>query len=616
MKIKLLAFLSISAFAQLRSIEKQEFPYESIVVNGGFEANTSDWTPTGSATIVHSTTTPARGLGKGIVDFTASGEFLRSTLVSSPTGYKNCLAKFKYNGGGTSDIYYRVTDGTNTLAGYTSASTQFKISSAVTTWTDSLDLTFPCPSSGSVRLELESAGNAAALSIDDVYIGENFRVGTVQQANLYGKIRYVATASCAWSANSASFTNFPADTDCATGVLTGQAVDPGSKIPALKFNNIPAGQLVVIATGAFQRVASASDYEAHFRMSDGTNNSSSSSVYMETTSAGINGQTIIGTFNYSTAQGATTIQMQAKNSAGSIQIPTSADDFEMTALFFPSQADTVVSANVPYQGGTLSYSPSGSCAWATTSTGGYASFPADTDCSSPSVTGIISAPATKKPSMVATSLEAGSYLVLVQSRYSTSTSGVECKATISDGSSVSGFSANYSSSGGVYGGLSLAGVFTYTSKQSNITWEVQGITNSGTCTIDNADTTASKFIMSLIPLSPSISMPQIVNSVRSYYNGITQTKRGLLNCDASPTFTSYDGTTWATIAQDSTGLCTLTFSPTWKDTNYICMFNGTNRSANDSASLKTTSQYQIAIRNSSGTLVDGDTQVICIGDSN
>jgi hypothetical protein len=439
--IFLTLLLSSISFAQLAEKDKAELAFKNIVKNPGFENGVSSWVKTGSATLSASTSTPALGNGKAIVDFSASSEYMRSAAATVPAGLygKNCLAKFKYNGGGTADIYYRVTDGTNTIAGYTATSTSYNITSAVSTWTDSLDLTFPCPTSGSLKLELESAGNAAALSIDDVYIGENFRLGNVAQAELVGTLTYAAASNCVWIKNS-TMANFSADTDCSTPTVTGGLSAPGTKIPAFVMSNVKPGNYFIRARAVY---FAESTTDCLWRIYDGTNEVSKKYNMYD----GARFNDVIGQITYTTPQTNVTFNIQAAVIAGPNNCRIDASSAQSSDLFFevyryPLTSETVVSANIPYQGGTLTYPNTTNCQWSTTSASPtFAGFSADTDCGTQSVNGNVSATATKIPGFLVNSLEAGKYMVIAQGQLFANSG--DCEYRLHDGTSASGYAATY-----------------------------------------------------------------------------------------------------------------------------------------------------------------------------
>jgi hypothetical protein len=586
--------------------------YTNILDNPSFEDGISNYAVTGSATLTQSSTTPAFGTYKAIVDFSAASEYFRNTTQTIPEGLygKNCLVRFRYQGGGTSDIYYRVTDGTNTLAGYTATSTSFKITSAVTSWTDSLDLAFPCPSSGGLRLELESAGNAAALSIDDIYIGENFRVGTVAQAELVGTIK-ISGCSGAWSSTSGSYGDYSVNTGC-TYVTTGKISNPSTMLPGFNLSGAP-GRYWIVATGLVGYTGTALSTCA-YRMTDGTDNS------LEDNLGGSLQDSSVSNFNFSiekTTAFSTQFRIQTKRQTGTGTCQTygqGSADYPLTfkVYRFPLASDTVVSAGVPYQGGSVKYAGATNCNWGTTSTS-FANFSADSDCNLASTSGNVAA-ATKIPGFTVSSLEAGSYMVIANGFQQQSSAGYTCFTRLTDGT-------NYSATSAAYGGgadPTLAPFtnilyVTYTSKQSNLTFQIQGKVSSGaTCIVNGSATDGTGPNFALIPLSPSITMPNLVGSVTSNTTGSERIERASISYfNPTPTVARQSGTWIDTVTESSTGLTRITYKTGIFSGNPSCTC-----SAEDTLcqiSTNNSSYVDVITADFAGAGDVSDYEIICMG---
>jgi len=134
--------------------------------------------------------------------------------------------------------------------------------------------------------------------------------------------------------------------------------------------------------------------------------------------------------------------------------------------------------------GTIKYSVAALCAWTTTSTT-YASFAADTDCGTPTVTGIASAPSTKIPAIKFSTLPAGSYMFISTGNFQATTASTTAVAAyrFSDGTNTF---AQQRFGAGAAGNLVradamvVAGTVDYSSPQSNITIEIQALQSSST----------------------------------------------------------------------------------------------------------------------------------------
>jgi hypothetical protein len=125
--------------------------------------------------------------------------------------------------------------------------------------------------------------------------------------------------------------------------------------------------------------------------------------------------------------------------------------------------------------GTLTIANAASCSWSTTSTT-YANFSANASCPSPASTGNLGTTAGKIPGATATSIPPGTYFVVA--RFSGSKTGAgdqQIAWRLSDGTTNAMGQANYFTTTANYiVPVTLTGVFTYTSTQSSVTWQVQG----------------------------------------------------------------------------------------------------------------------------------------------
>lgn len=125
-------------------------------------------------------------------------------------------------------------------------------------------------------------------------------------SGLVGSLRYAGTANCDWTnPSSGSWVNFAADTDCANATVTGGATAPGTKIPGIVTNNLPAGDYEVTVVTQFRMTAGAGN-SCRYRISDGTNTSG----LLVTSSDQVDQSSTVGLFSYASA-GSRTFQIQA-----------------------------------------------------------------------------------------------------------------------------------------------------------------------------------------------------------------------------------------------------------------------------------------------------------------
>lgn len=140
--------------------------------------------------------------------------------------------------------------------------------------------------------------------------------------------------------------------------------------------------------------------------------------------------------------------------------------------------------------GSIKYSGAASCSWSVNS-GSFINFSADTDCSTPTVAGSVTAPGTKIPGLVIPSAASGTYLFLVRGMMYGSTS-TEARFRLSDGTNSSAASTVYGSSSILVSGGGLTGDITLASATSNWTVQMQGLSAGSTnAVIDNTATNNS-----------------------------------------------------------------------------------------------------------------------------
>ena len=192
-----LALLASTAHAQLRDSDRQEFVFLNRARNGGGERGLVGWVGTGVSPAI---VTGSQRSGSNAISWnsTASTQTLNSESVAIPPGFGGCLAEVYYTGAGTANIDAYVEDTSNNKLSGTVV-----ISTAVTALEyQQVQLSFPCPtSSTSVRLELLSAGDAAAIVVDDVYIGRDHRVGATAPSQVIVSAKRITTDQSVITAN-------------------------------------------------------------------------------------------------------------------------------------------------------------------------------------------------------------------------------------------------------------------------------------------------------------------------------------------------------------------------------------------------------------------------------
>src|SRR5690606_26569154 len=98
-------------------------------------------------------------------------------------------------------------------------------------------------------------------TVDRTKIGDNDNIGTVQQATFFGSVTTPSTASCLWGPGT-SFNSFSADSDCPVATAAGNASAPATKIPAITFANMPAGEYLFITSNVLRSGSGSGDIAA------------------------------------------------------------------------------------------------------------------------------------------------------------------------------------------------------------------------------------------------------------------------------------------------------------------------------------------------------------------
>jgi hypothetical protein len=130
-------------------------------------------------------------------------------------------------------------------------------------------------------------------------------------SGLMGTLKYAGATNCIWNTSGTSWGNYSADNDCAAAAVTGGATAPGTKVPAIVMNSLPAGDYEVTVSGQF--TLNASSNWCRWRISDGTNTSGviATNLTAEGTSQ------VTGLFSYSSS-GNRTFTIQALGGTANI----------------------------------------------------------------------------------------------------------------------------------------------------------------------------------------------------------------------------------------------------------------------------------------------------------
>lgn len=192
----------------------------NLLKNPGFESRTSQWSKTGSSTFSIESSAPLSGVYSGIWDASATGEFFRSSTYTIPAGLKGvtCVIQMKYlwDSGTSGHILMNVDDGTNNIA-------QLSLEPTSSATPRTAQLSFTCPTSGTLRFELESTANASAINVDDMFVGTGKSTVQISQAELYAGVIYNNVAGCDVTTTSGTVAEVADDADCNSRSASGNA---------------------------------------------------------------------------------------------------------------------------------------------------------------------------------------------------------------------------------------------------------------------------------------------------------------------------------------------------------------------------------------------------------
>jgi len=274
-----------------------------------FEASgTTQWTTPSGGTFTKTTTLPAFGTRSGSFDASASSQVVQSAFIAIPDGLKNQagLASCFFQTSAT-DYKLQVYDGTNVIAETTiAASTDYSKQSMIYTH----------PGTGSLRLRVISASNAAAVKIDNCYMGEATTLPH-SQASLIASMYVPNNVSCNQSTGSASLAAFGTQAGCpapvveySSGIGTPSTADADSAV-IFTINNLPAGTYVgVMETQAYNSGTAAA---LNFGLTDGTTQSGVIGLQVAVNDVGP--VVVSGVWTYATA-GNRTFQLLGATTAG------------------------------------------------------------------------------------------------------------------------------------------------------------------------------------------------------------------------------------------------------------------------------------------------------------
>ncbi len=329
--------MSVSTMGALTDADRQEFAVKNLLAdhNPGMESGKASWAKSGG-TLTSITSGSNLLIGKGSItwDSSSADQTLSSDTITIPKGLYGRPGVFQMlimvpSGNATHKM--QIYDGTNVLA-------EQSIASSTTPILNSLSFLFP--SSGTVQARLISVNaNEPSITLDEAYLGSNFMLAPVSQAQFYGGSQMFGASSCAWTRNSAgSEGTFSAESNCNAPTLSGNATTTAGKTPGISFAKLPPGHYAVALTIATETTTSA---DCRWYITDGTTHGN----YLSAQGSLIAPITFHQDFDYTAAQGATQFQLGVRHVSGgggcNAFANSSLADMQIMVYRYPTTAETV-----------------------------------------------------------------------------------------------------------------------------------------------------------------------------------------------------------------------------------------------------------------------------------
>jgi len=466
-----------------------------------------------------------------------------------------------------------------------------------------------------VKATSSSTGN---VFVDDTYVGKSTGIGAFNQAQLWGAVLISGCAS-PFASTGTSFGAFGTQSGC-TYTTYGNAQQPSSNLPAIKFASLPQGDFKLEGEGLFyQNVASKVGY---FQFTDGTNNASEvSQVYSAGGSVGA--PNISGRISYTTPQSSSvTFQIYGKtDSAGTVNIyGTSSEPLVIRVWYYPTAGSQVANPNTrPALWTGYHTTTSGNTGgWNTTST-------TLTDPTNGSSITLNQGQNTGFPSVVTMSgsgmgitptfpqLGVPYYICATVEAWET-TSGHSTLVQLTDGSNtvISPQKSLTSPANNAPSQATLCGYYTPSTASPNIKVRLASDSGAVTAYVGSNFAGDAAISWSILQAAASFPNPILVGSIQSPSSGVEFHGRAVVTCGSSSTINSQGGAWLTSISNISGNRCTLTLATGITSGNLTCnaSWAGTTTTAVVSANASVVSLTSVTLGCVSQT---GGTTSACTG---
>ena len=568
----LLVTLPFGALAAKKPLEQAEDEGINLLPNPGFENGKAGWTASGGSFTLASGTSARVGKRSAVFDASAGGQRLTGTQVSTTASGIANLAGATVKAyctvqGAANDYSLQAVDGSlNVLATRTIPSIIAPEKQIIGT------SSFTMPESGTVSVSILSASDAAALSVDNCWLGTSGLID-ISQAELYGTIK-VTGCNAVFEQNSATFDNSDSSpTGCVytpTGKVSAPILSPSQL--AVRLVSAPPGKYVFVATGQFGKGNSAT-YTPMFRFSDGTNHAEENAAVFRGDTPTMTVPEFSGNITYTTPQSDITVRVQGlgdgTNSA--IWYGTNASPGTIKVFRYPiasEQAmrfDTVAQSWRGYHGMT--------CGWSTTS-GIYANFTGDATCTlttleSTNLTATTVSDGTgPQPAIQFAPGAAGDKFEIcasTQGYHGDTNASLGLRLWDASASKFLDEGTQRAGSGSLASNRRICGHTTFPSTSAKV-FQIQGVVDSGTGFVGSAITSSGQtatIVWSITKLGQQVPAPIIVGGVVSSSAGVERMERAFVGetaCTGSPCTIASQTGAFSSITRSVTGTYTANHS--------------------------------------------------------
>ena len=265
----------------------------------------------------------------------------------------------------------------------------------------------------------------------------------------------------------------------------------------------------------------------------------------------------------------------------SLRIYANADEPNLeidSCVIGPAEGYNVSSVSQATFVGSAYYAATAACSWSRTNTSAGA-FTADTDCPAPTIIsnagpGTISTTDNNLPQFTVTNLPPGIYDVEINVGIAMGASAVGV-LQISDGTT-NGNRHGLNAATTTNENVTILGTFTYTTTQSSVTFQVYGLTSSGSITIDGTNYDTIFKIRRFPTSSEQAYTPDLQAMSWSGYHDSTcvwsrtNTAFGDFTADASCALAERTNQNFGTVSASGSVLPAITFTPKKIGRYYVC----------------------------------------------